>query len=181
MILDASKYPRLPRCSSPTCTVSDVRVTLVRIRFTEIFAADHTMGLITILRNVLGMPTSWDHSHDPQPREYMRPSVEIYGPAGLRSFVRTNFNLTHTRSARHYCVHELLHLREIPSAACNPHDLMHPNEELGKDIFPDEHGFWTDICEEFVQRSGRVTVDAGPIEHRGTHFVDGSVAHAEPS
>ena len=143
---------------------------LVRTFNTRHFPADHTMGLITVLRNILGMPTSWDHSHEPEPRTYKSPSVEIYGPAGLRSFVRTNFHLTHTRSSHHYCVHELLHLNETASAPCDPHDLMHPSEEVGRDIVPDGDGFWRDLCQIPMQHGSKAVVDAGPIEHRGTRL-----------
>ena len=136
------------------------------------------MGLITVLRNILGMPTSWDHSHEPQPRTYKSPSVEIYGPAGLRSFVRTNFNLTHTRSSHHYCVHELLHLNETASVPCDPHDLMHSSEEVGKDIVADEDGFWRDLCEVPMQHGNKAVVDAGPIVHRGTRLYTASLSRA---
>ncbi|KAJ3559309.1 hypothetical protein NM688_g416 [Phlebia brevispora] len=144
-------------------------------RLTKIFIthmhADHTMGLITVLRNVLGIPRNFSHSHDanaPSPaRIHKAPAVEVYGPAGIRAFVRTIFNLTHTRSDRHYCVHELLMSSETSSASCDA-EALHNNEEAGRDIVADEQGFWKDLFEERMSSGGsRATVDAGPIVHRG--------------
>lgn len=182
------------------------------------------MGLITLLRNVLGIPkpapapstSSLDSSplppldsspplpldaspHPPtSSRVHRTPRIEIYGPAGLRAFVRTALALTHTRCEEHYAVHELLFPGEAASAANGLVDLvhanedsvlhtnakdsvLHANEEAGRDIAADADGFWRDILgpEQRMdilgseQRmgsdggGGRVTVDAGPIVHRG--------------
>lgn len=180
------------------------------------------MGLITLLRNVLGIPkpapspsaSSLDASPHPptSSRVHRTPRIEIYGPAGLRAFVRTALALTHTRCDEHYAVHELLFPGEAASAsaageaasasaACEaasssaayesvdsvhananedsmPHTnanedgVLHANEEAGRDIAADADGFWRDILvgsEQRMSSGGRVTVtvDAGPIVHRG--------------
>ena len=90
----------------------------------DIYVADHTMGLITFLRNILGIapdPPALPAQGvaGPSTISSSRKSalkVEIFGPAGLRAFVRTILTLTHTRSADSYCVHELLMPGEIASA-----------------------------------------------------------------
>ena len=134
------------------------------------------MGLITILRNVLGIPTTWpspehsapESSSAASPRVYSKPKIEVYGPAGVRAFVRDMFKLTHTRTASHYCVHELLMSNETASAPCDPPEVMHPSEETGKDIFAGGDGFWKDVADGYVgSGGGHLAVDAGPIVHRG--------------
>ncbi|THG96491.1 hypothetical protein EW026_g5352 [Hermanssonia centrifuga] len=131
------------------------------------------MGLITLLRNVLGIPKAWQHhghppsTSTPQRTAFSKPKIEVYGPMGIRSFVRSVFNLTHTRSAENYCVHELLMPGEVPSALCEPAETMHQNEEAGKNIFMDEDGFWREITDHRMgSGGGHVIVDAGPIVHR---------------
>ena len=106
------------------------------------------------------------------PRIHRPARVEVYGPAGIRAFVRNLFNLTHTRTDAQYRVHELLFPDEAPSAQCEPPGLMHGNEEPGKDLYPDEKGFWREIAEERMgSGGGRVIVDAGPIVHRGENLT----------
>lgn len=184
-------------------------------------SADHTMGLITLLRNVLGIPKpapapSPSSLHPPanasphpptSSRVHRTPRIEIYGPAGLRAFVRTVFALTHTRCDEHYAVHELLFPGEAASAAAacevassaaahanedsvhanangevlhtNEKDgALHANEEAGRDIAADADGFWRDILgsEQRMTSGGRVTVDAGPIVHRGMYMCSAARA-----
>ncbi|KAI0058152.1 hypothetical protein BV25DRAFT_1891647 [Artomyces pyxidatus] len=121
--------------------------------------ADHVMGLITLLRNVLGI------LYPDSPVSLTRaPKVNIYGPAGLRAFVRSNLSLTHTRTADGYAVHELL----VPTDArtpCEPAEVLHPSERRGRDLLCDQDGFWRDITIVKSQR-GEIRVQAGPIIHR---------------
>ncbi|KAL4244735.1 hypothetical protein ABKN59_010203 [Abortiporus biennis] len=92
--------------------------------------ADHTMGLITLLRNILGIyraepkpqvvPTTEGPEKDTSSTlskdideggakgDDEIAKIEIFGPRGLREFIRLNFKLTHTRTASKYVVHELL-------------------------------------------------------------------------
>ena len=137
------------------------------------------MGLVTVLRNVLGIPASWP-SHGPTPSEgpstptvrtHTKPKIEVYGPAGIRAFVRDIFKLTHTRTGSHYTVHELLMLNEVASAPCEPADVMHANEEAGQDIFAGEDGFWRGVADGYVGSGGvHIAVDAGSIVHRGASY-----------
>jgi len=117
--------------------------------------ADHTMGLVPLLRNILGIP-KFDTDPSPKP-----PKVEVYGPAGIRLFVRSILKMTFTRTADRYVVHELLSANDEVTP-CVPPEVMHTSESQGRDIRAGkEDGFWR----EFVSR-GNVAVDAGPILHR---------------
>ena len=144
--------------------------------------ADHVMGIIPFLRNVL-FPPSADPQMSPPSVEkavsYQRttfslwnvnrpsqPSIEIYGPAGIRNFVRSTLKMTLTRTADNYVVHELL-TREDQPTLCNPPEVLHCNEIPGRDIYcSDQDGFWRDITLEKGSHCD-VAVDAGPILHRG--------------
>lgn len=127
------------------------------------------MGIITLLRNSLGIYRGDPHAPHATPRPIRTPKVQVYGPAGIRQFIRTAFTLTHTRSADQYCVHELLSVGESPSAPADDIDLFHPSEEAGTDIIAGNDGFWRRITEQRLHRGpdNHVVVDAGPIEHRG--------------
>ncbi|KIP04650.1 hypothetical protein PHLGIDRAFT_75569 [Phlebiopsis gigantea 11061_1 CR5-6] len=135
-------------------------------------AADHTMGIITLLRNALGIFRGDSHAPPVTPRPVRQPKIQIYGPAGIRQLVRTTFKLTHTRSADQYCVHELLFPGEEASAPADDVECLHPSEEAGTDIHCAPDGFWRKIAFQATS-SGRcdVIVDAGPIEHRGDRRI----------
>lgn len=137
--------------------------------------ADHSMGLITLLRNILGfapdLPTPSttvgslsDHGRPPKPPIL---KVEIYGPVGLRAFVRTILKLTHTRSADRYCVNELLMLGEKASASGDDQEDWHSSEVKGRDIHCDADGFWRAFVVQERRRSAPISISAGPIVHRG--------------
>lgn len=132
------------------------------------------MGLITLLRNVLGFPKP--EGEDSAAHDglilHPPPKVEIYGPRGIRQFIRSIFTLTHSRSADKYAVHELLLSGEQPSVPITGTDAepMHSSEVPGKDIRCDADGFWRGIAEEKMGQGYSycsVIVDAGPIVHRG--------------
>ena len=109
--------------------------------------------------------------------------MEIFGPAGLRSFVRQNFRMTATHTGDHYVVHELLNPddritpckdfeMEHSNSSQRPGgfhdwDIRHPSEERGRDILAGEDKFWRGISSG-QGRYGDIIVDAGPIYHRGT-------------
>lgn len=85
------------------------------------------------------------------------PPLEIYGPSGLRQFLRCTLSLTQTILARPYRVHELL----FPDEQGDRSSDLHPSERLGQDVRADgKDGFWRN----FVSEDG-VTVSAGPILH----------------
>ncbi|KAF8264557.1 beta-lactamase-like protein [Lactarius quietus] len=119
---------------------------------------DHIMGLPTLLRNILGFPHPEALASRGTP-----PRVNLYGPAGLRTFLRANLSLTRTKTAERYAVHELLTPTD-PRTPCDA-EALYDNEEPGKDVLCDEGGFWRDFAEGRSMR-GSVNVCAGPLIHR---------------
>ncbi|KAI0247747.1 beta-lactamase-like protein [Lactifluus subvellereus] len=119
---------------------------------------DHVMGLPTLLRNILGFPHPGDISLRGTP-----PRINLYGPAGLRAFLRTTLSLTYTKTANRYAVHELLAPTD-PRTPCND-EALHTSEEPGRDVLCDKDGFWRSFTEGSSMR-GTVYVCAGPLVHR---------------
>ncbi|KAI0641570.1 beta-lactamase-like protein [Trametes meyenii] len=138
--------------------------------------ADHTMGLLTVLRNVLGIPKAPSAIEpDAPPPNDSPPRVEIFGPRGVRRMLRSLWHLTHTHSEHAYVVHELLFAGEKPSVPADvlrgedvdEVDVRRDSECVGRDIWCDEQGFWRGIVDIAATRYRRgALVDAGPIEHR---------------
>ncbi|PPR01219.1 hypothetical protein CVT24_006046, partial [Panaeolus cyanescens] len=132
------------------------------------------MGTIAFLRSILYPPLSPNSRYAAS----SDPLVELYGPAGLRLFVRQNLKLTATRTAHKYVVHELLTISDsmtpclptpdgaYPSALATQPDIMHPSECVGRDIRASENGLWIGITEAMGCAKAKVVVDAGPILHR---------------
>lgn len=141
----------------PEQEVERVKVSKVEKIFVTHMHADHVMGLITLLRNVL-YPVP-NPAQGPRPiRE--EPTIEIYGPAGIRNFVRQNMKMTLSRSSDKYVVHELLTPQDVPTT-CDDHE-RHSSEVIGRDILSDSTGLWR----AFLSSSAPLSVDAGPILHR---------------
>ncbi|XP_064646841.1 zinc phosphodiesterase ELAC protein 1-like [Lineus longissimus] len=98
-------------------------------------------------------------------------TVEIYGPIGLRKFLRTSLELSRSMLGFSYVVHELL-----PLAACYPadwnewpvqhesDDRLHVNEEAGSLIEADEGQVWQ------VYEDEMVSIKAGWLVHRIPSF-----------
>ncbi|KAF9459569.1 beta-lactamase-like protein [Collybia nuda] len=144
-------------------------------RVTKIFIthmhADHIMGIVPLLRGVLFPPstdsTTIKHSEKP-------PRVEIYGPSGIRNFVRQVMKMTLTNTSDTYTIHELL-TPDDPSLPClspagikihsTDPNVMHISEVAGSDIRCADDGFWRGLTES-KGAYGRIFVDAGPISHR---------------
>ncbi|KAG6879950.1 hypothetical protein C0992_008883 [Termitomyces sp. T32_za158] len=136
------------------------------------FTADHIMGIVPLLRSILfpppvGGPTITS-------RVSKLPKIEIYGPSGIRNFVRQIMKMTLTKTAEFFVVHELL-TKSDRVTPCLPHDdainsmhlpdVMHINEVAGQDIMCTEDGFWKELT---TSRGvyGEICVDAGAILHR---------------
>ncbi|KAG5652952.1 hypothetical protein H0H81_002960 [Sphagnurus paluster] len=130
------------------------------------------MGIVPFLRNILLPPPTGTSTVSLDLEK--QPRVEIYGPAGIRNFVRQIMKMTLTKTSDNYVVHELLK-PEDRITACVPHglgaysiqelDMMHYNEVAGQDIFCSDDGFWKGFT---TARGvyGDIYVDAGPISHR---------------
>lgn len=123
--------------------------------------ADHVMGIITFLRHVLHPPLIAP-SGDLPPSDGP-PHIELYGPAGLRTFVRSIFAMTLTHTGERYVVHELLTPSDTPTS-CDP-AVLHPSECPGQNFLCDSDGFWKGVTSG-TGYWGEVIVDAGPILHR---------------
>ena len=97
--------------------------------------------------------------------------MELYGPTGLRTFIRTILNMTDSQCQDKYAVHELLRRGERPSAPCTP-DVMRANEMEGRDIMCGDDGFWRECVKVWSNRARReIVVDAGQVVHRGEPSV----------
>ncbi|KIM25064.1 hypothetical protein M408DRAFT_331380 [Serendipita vermifera MAFF 305830] len=156
--LNFDGYSWLIDCAEGTQT-QILRTNGLRIgRFDKVFIThmhvDHIMGLIPFLR------TSMYSADTPSSSTQLR--MQLYGPAGLRSFVRFNLGITEVGLVGKYAVHELLGKEEQPSAGCEK-EVLHENEVPGMDIRAGEDGLWREIVKT---RDGEWSVDAGPLVHR---------------
>ncbi|KAJ8605149.1 hypothetical protein CTAYLR_000490 [Chrysophaeum taylorii] len=103
---------------------------------------DHTFGLPGLLC-LLG-----------QNREPDAPPIDVYGPQGLRFFARAALQLTHSRAAAPYRIHELLDVPFIPPRGYQgptppkrslklAADQRYGELPGGVDVAPDANGVWT--------------------------------------
>ncbi|EJD44925.1 Metallo-hydrolase/oxidoreductase [Auricularia subglabra TFB-10046 SS5] len=126
-------------------------------RITRIFIThmhvDHVFGLVPLMGNIMFA------LRNPPPAHLVR--LIIYGPAGLRSFVRSNLKATSMVLAGKYQVHELLTATDVQTS-CLPEEL-HQNEMAGQDIRPGPDGTWSN----FALTSG-MAISAGQMQHRIT-------------
>lgn len=135
------------------------------------------MGIIPLLRNLLLPPPVRPVPGNSQPKAVrtlfcganpdltlQQPKIELFGPAGLRTFVRSVMAMTFSNTAEKYCVHELLRVEDHVTS-CDP-EVLHSSETPGRDIPCDSEGFWRSFT---VGKGtlGDVYMDAGPILHRG--------------
>ncbi|RDB24166.1 Ribonuclease Z [Hypsizygus marmoreus] len=133
--------------------------------------ADHIMGIVPFLRSTLFPPPAGDSSKKPIVKQ---PRIEIYGPAGIRNFVRQIMKMTLTRTSDTYVVHELVTVEDTRTPCFVADDatnnvldveVMHCNETPGLDILCSPDGFWEGLTRA-RGAFGDVFVDAGPISHR---------------
>ncbi|KAF8964654.1 beta-lactamase-like protein [Flammula alnicola] len=156
------------------------------MKLTKIFIthmhADHIMGVVPLLRNILFAPPAGNSAHISSAQASAR-TIELYGPAGLRLFVRQIMKMTLTRTSDRYVVHELL-ASEDSVTPCDPPtsnmssplnisepNILHHNEIAGLDIRASPDGLWRAITQGNGKLS-EIVVDAGPILHRGYTFTE---------
>lgn len=154
------------------------------------------MGIVPLLRNVLFPPPAGSQPSTSSHRALVsftlscnrrrnlsisfQPKIEIYGPAGIRTFVRQIMKMTFTNTADNYTVHELLSendpvtpcdhadpLHAVSRFAIAEQNILHVNEVEGKDIRASADGSWKNITGDL----GDIVVNAGPIEHRGKLLI----------
>ncbi|POW11472.1 hypothetical protein PSTT_05250, partial [Puccinia striiformis] len=149
-----------------------MRTNLKASNVTKIFIThlhgDHVLGLISFLSHIGDRAEADLTSKNQHPFCDPNEIVEIYGPSGIREFVRSTLRLTKTHSPLKIKINELLRSNSsdhiyTPSLG-NPNGpgrLWH-NELLGQDIWSDSNGFWKDLIP--VDVCG-VSVSAAPIQH----------------
>ncbi|TFK48091.1 Metallo-hydrolase/oxidoreductase [Heliocybe sulcata] len=138
---------QLRKTRLPSIRPKDVR----RIFITHMHQ-DHVMGIIPLMRHV---------SRSAARAKPTAPYLHLYGPKGLREFVRMNLQITYTDLKMQYAVHELLTPSDFPTS-CHP-GALHPNEADGEDIVCDDKDShrWLDFM-----NNGHIRVDAAMIQHR---------------
>jgi len=101
-----------------------------------------------------------------------REPIEIYGPVGLRKFIRVSLGLSQSLLGFSYSVNEL-HCVTSGFAqdssvewthSLSASDNLHPNETSGRTIYEGDNSKWQ-VCQE-----GNLTVFAAPLKHRVTCF-----------
>ncbi|KAF8803569.1 hypothetical protein BYT27DRAFT_7195411 [Phlegmacium glaucopus] len=138
--------------------------------------ADHIMGIVPLLRNILFPPPAANSPYALQDNPI--PKIELYGPAGLRLFIRQVMKMTLTRTSDKYVVHELLNAEdaitpcELPTSislsnsTISEPTVMHSSEVAGLDIRPSpEDGLWRAVAYGKGTMS-EIVVDVGPVLHR---------------
>ncbi|CAG8438964.1 8340_t:CDS:2 [Ambispora gerdemannii] len=118
---------------------------------------DHVFGLAPLLCTI---HNKFDVGHEGIENT---PPAEIYGPSGLRRYLRTIFSLTYSNLGRMYRVHELLFVKDpIDSLVTlsNTNEKLHQNELMGENLVIDEaKNQWIVFDDESC------TVYAAPIQH----------------
>ncbi|KAL1755372.1 beta-lactamase-like protein [Schizophyllum commune] len=143
----------------------DVRPMQVKKIFITHMHVDHVMGIIGFLRNILFPLPVLGSGPDRDPNA--PPKVHVYGPAGIRNFIRTIFNMTESNSGDRYVAHELLRPGDA-TTSCAP-DVLHMSEAPGRDIAAGEDGLWRGFLTAHGTY-GDIVVDAAPIAHRVPSF-----------
>jgi ribonuclease Z len=144
---------------------SRIRASKVKKIFITHNHGDHVFGLPGILcmfgQSQAQIRMNNDYQDDEEP-------VEIYGPEGIRSLIRASMQLTYSRIAMPYRVHEL---KDVPflhdqfswkPRLANVQTSFLPKygeREGGKDIYPDEKGHY------HLFDDGEFSVKAAPMQH----------------
>ncbi|KAF9476598.1 hypothetical protein BDN70DRAFT_839047 [Pholiota conissans] len=176
IVVDCAEGTTRQFAMQPQFTKPFLRINKVSKIFVTHMHVDHIMGIVPLLRYVLFPPldmNSGSSSSQPPPR-----TIEIFGPAGLRLFIRQIMKMTLTRTADKYVVHELLtpedsitpcELRpsndQLTTLHTSEPNILHPSELVGLDIRPSPDGFWRAITQARGVLSP-IVVDAGSILHR---------------
>ncbi|KAF8163012.1 beta-lactamase-like protein [Crassisporium funariophilum] len=164
------QFQHLPSSHRP-----HLRISRIRKIFITHMHADHVMGIVPLLRNILFPPRAADSPYNLTASS--GPTIELYGPAGLRLFIRQIMKMTLTGTADKYVVHELLtetdsvtpcdDATDVPNAlSISLPNVMHSSETVGLDIRASpEDGLWRAVTQG-TGRMSEIVVDAGPIHHR---------------
>lgn len=127
---------------------------------------DHIFGLPAVLC-MLGISFHEHNSRVEDSADRLN-SIEIYGPEGIRNYIRTTLQTSVSKISIPYRVHELKNIPYLHGQYAKP---FYPNsfeinldprfgeKEGGMDIYPDKHGIYH-ICDD-----GALTVKAAPLQH----------------
>ncbi|BFZ61475.1 hypothetical protein YB2330_002541 [Saitoella coloradoensis] len=143
-----------------------VRMGQVKRIFITHMHGDHVFGIVPLMASVLcgagGTVGASDPRLDSAADKRARAetgedeALEIYGPLGLREYIRRALRLTYTNLGGAYRVTEL----HFPTDQPQPEGRPHPLELSGKNILPHGDGLWRDFCV-----TPNLIVSAGPILH----------------
>jgi ribonuclease Z len=148
---------------------SKIRPSRVRKIFLSHTHGDHCFGLPGVLC-MLGQSTI-DERERVQAEGEAPAIVDIYGPEGVRDFVRATMQLTYSRVTAPYRVHELKNVPWLHSKGNSnknqqqisiintTFDSQYGEREGGKDIFPDENGIYS------ISDDNNIVVQAAPMQH----------------
>ncbi|KAL1699207.1 beta-lactamase-like protein [Schizophyllum commune] len=129
---------------------SKVKMDSIRKIFITHMHCDHTAGLIPLLCTIL------DSIGGAKAGAGARP-LEIYGPHGLRAYIRSGLTYTYADIQNPFVVHELRCSSDPDFRSNLPRQ---PGERAGRDIAQGAEGVWRDILTD-----GRMSVSAAPILH----------------
>ncbi len=144
---------------------SGVRAMRIKKIFVTHAHGDHVFGLPGLLC-LLGQGEA--NANIDYKTEKLEP-VQIYGPRGIRMFIRTALQLTHSRVTIPYVVHELhdvsfLHQKYVRTEPENPkvicdESIAHGEQPGGRALYPSSDGIYKVVTE------GDFTVKAAPMQH----------------
>ncbi|KAH9307887.1 hypothetical protein KI387_035798, partial [Taxus chinensis] len=111
---------------------------------------DHLFGLPGVLTGLTICPSRWKNP------------IEIYGPQGLRNWLRVTLNASHVRVPTKYAVHELISKKDKStkfSTKSSKNEVLHEDELPGRDIYQSKDGLWDLFSDD------KYKVQAGPVKH----------------
>eukprot|EP01039_Chlorochromonas_danica_P009249 gene9249-10212_t len=144
---------------------SRVKPSRVKKIFITHLHGDHLFGLPGILC-LLGRSTIAERGMQEQEGETL-PPIDIYGPEGIRNYIRASMQLTYSKITIPYRVHELKNIPYLhygrPPSLNKLHTRLDPSygeRHGGRDIYPDQKGIY-----HVVDNEGELSVKAAPLQH----------------
>jgi ribonuclease Z len=148
---------------------SQIKRTRIHKIFITHLHGDHVFGLCPLLLNIVEGSGGLIGTTDPRlagttdklkKAKETEPAVEIFGPVGLRAFVRANLQHTYAILNGWIRIIELHPARSPDGTLPDPSHDAYVRELPGYNLLPNEGKCWTDIL-----KTPEYTVSAGPITH----------------